>query len=350
MFTFEMIQGDRNALNDPSSILLSESVATTLFGNSDPINKTLKVNSTFNFKVAGIYKDLPKNTTLHTIKFLLPWKFLITQDWVKGTLDRWGHHSYWMYAQLNQHSTIAGINAKIKDITQPYLDQGDNEETFLHPMDKWHLHSEFKDGKVSGGRIGLVTLFGIIGGFVLLLACINFMNLSTARSEKRAKEVGVRKAIGSKRSQLVRQFLSESFIVTSCALLISLVIVQITLPGFNNFTEKQIALPWNTLWFVGFLLVFTVLVSVISGSYPAFYLSGFKAIKVLKGNWFNIILALISFIKMATGFTESSQSLPSPESLSIIQEFPTPWEMPCEASLRDCQMWPHSRYGMRERK
>jgi putative ABC transport system permease protein len=154
---------------------------------------------------------------------------------------------------------------------------------FLQPMSKWHLYSEFKDGKNTGGEIQYVWLFGISGVFVLLLACINFMNLSTARSEKRAREVGVRKAIGSSRRQLVYQFYSESLLCVLLAFLVSLLLVKLSLPAFNGIASKQISIPWNSpaFWFAG--IGFSFITAVITGSYPAFYLSSFKPVKVLKG-------------------------------------------------------------------
>jgi ABC-type antimicrobial peptide transport system permease subunit len=158
-------------------------------------------------------------------------------------------------------------------------------QLFLHPMSKWHLFSEFKDGVHAGGRIQYVWMFGIIGVFVLLLACINFMNLSTARSEKRAKEVGIRKAIGSLRGQLIRQFFSESLLVSLLAFMLALVLVEISLPFFNRVADKQMTLLWQSplFWLLG--LSFCIVTGLIAGSYPALYLSSFKPVQVLKGSW-----------------------------------------------------------------
>lgn len=154
---------------------------------------------------------------------------------------------------------------------------------FLHPMSKWHLYGEFKNGINTGGRIQYVYLFGIIGVFVLLLACINFMNLSTARSEKRAKEVGIRKAIGSLRSQLIYQFMSESLLCVGIAFALSILLVQLSLPFFNEVADKQMSILWSSplFWLLG--ISFSILTGLIAGSYPAFYLSSFQPVKVLKG-------------------------------------------------------------------
>ncbi len=156
---------------------------------------------------------------------------------------------------------------------------------FLNPMSKWHLYSEWKNGINTGGRIQYVWLFGIIGLFVLLLACINFMNLSTARSEKRAKEVGIRKAIGSMRGQLIRQFLSESLMVAFLAFLLAILLVAVSLPWFNELADKKMIIIWSNPYFWTISLAFIVLTGFIAGSYPALYLSSFNAVKVLKGTF-----------------------------------------------------------------
>ncbi len=284
MLSLTMIKGSAEALSDVSSILISESLSHILFKSASPLGKIIKVNDLLQFKVAGVYADLPQNTTFQEMKFLTPWDaFVKSREWVREQLTEWGSHSFWLYAQINSGANFAAINNKIKDLPKSHSGKEYNEECFLHPMDKWHLYNQFEDGQSIGGRSRLVWLFGIIGIFVLLLACINFMNLATARSEKRAREVGVRKAIGSMRSQLIAQFLTESVVITSISLVISIGIVVISLPWFNQFTDKQIAFPWNNMIFWCGATGFTILVALFSGSYPAFYLSGFQPVKVLKG-------------------------------------------------------------------
>ena len=181
---------------------------------------------------------------------------------------------------------MAKTSAKLELITQKYVPkQEGNEHLLLHPMDKWRLYSDFENGKIKGGRIQYVWLFGIIGVFVLLLACINFMNLSTARSEKRAKEVGIRKAIGSVRKQLIVQFLSESILMAGLALVFAILIVLGSLPFFNLIADKSMSIPWGNVVFWLIVLLFTAFTGFVSGSYPAFYLSGFNTVKVLKGTF-----------------------------------------------------------------
>ena len=288
MFSVNMQKGNIMGLKDPSAILLSASLAKTLFGSDDPINKTLRVDNKLEFKVAGVYEDFPRNTSLYDTKLLLSWdKYITTQDWLKRSMTEWGNHSWQAFVQVNGHSNIDRISDKIKKASMIHLNAAQDgvEELILQPMDNWRLYNEFKNGKVVGGRIGFVWLFGIIGIFVLFLACINFMNLSTARSEKRAKEVGIRKTVGSLRPQLIKQFLTESIVVAFLALLISLVLVLVLIPFFNVLSDKAIHLPGANIYFWLFIFIFTLFTGVVSGSYPAFYLSGFEPIKVLKGTF-----------------------------------------------------------------
>ena len=288
MFSLKMTKGSLPGLKDPSSILLCVSVAKALFGSVDPMNKTIKIDNKTDLKVTGVYEDLPRNTTLYDMKILIPWdKYISTEPWLKYAMTEWGNHSFQAFVQVNDYIGIAKTSEKIKKASMIHLNAAKDgvEELVLQPMDNWRLHNEFKNGKPVGGRIQFVWLFGIIGVFVLLLACINFMNLSTARSEKRAKEVGIRKTVGSLRLQLIKQFLTESIVVAFLALLIALILVLILLPFFNGLSDKEIHLPGGNLLFWLSILAFTLFTGIISGSYPAFYLSGFDPIKVLKGTF-----------------------------------------------------------------
>jgi putative ABC transport system permease protein len=277
-----MIKGSYSTFNDPSSILISASVAKALFGNADAVNQVIKVDNKSNLKVAGVYEDLPHNSTLAQTMFMMPWND--PSNWWKTQSSAWSNHGCHLYVQLNPHVDFAQLSAKIRNVTKPHFKI--NDETMqVFPMSKWHLYSEFQNGISVGGRIRFIWLFGIIGTFVLLLACINFMNLSTARSERRAKEVGVRKAIGSLRSQLIKQFLSESLLVVLLAFILTVILVLLTLPYFNNIADKQVTIPWDNTLFWLLTIGFAFLTGFIAGSYPAFYLSGFKPIKVLKGSF-----------------------------------------------------------------
>ena len=285
MFSLKMLSGNANALKDPSSVLLSESVANALFNDTDPLNQTVRIDNTNDMKVAGVYEDLPLNTTQRDVKLLLPWsRYVDDNDWVKNAQTQWGNHMCQAFVELQENTDLEKVNAKIKNVPTPHISFS-KEELMVHPMSKWHLYSEFKGGKVVGGRIGMVRLFAIIGIFALLLACINFMNLSTARSEKRSKEVGIRKTIGSLRSQLVVQFLSESVMMASLALILAILLVVLSLPFFNALADKSVAIPWSNVFFWLLVVFFTVFTGLVAGSYPALYLSAFKPVKVLKGTF-----------------------------------------------------------------
>ena len=243
MFSVNMQKGNIQGLKDQSAILLSATLAQTLFGSTDPLNKTVRLDNKLDFKVAGVFEDFPRNTSLYETKLLLPWeKYITTENWLKNAMTEWGNHSWQCFIQVNDHTDMIKTSEKIKKASMVHLNAAQDgvEELVLQPMDNWRLYNEFKNGKVVGGRIQFVWLFGIIGVFVLLLACINFMNLSTARSEKRAKEVGIRKTVGSLRPQLIKQFLTESIVVAFLALFIALVLVLALIPFFNGLSDKAI--------------------------------------------------------------------------------------------------------------
>ena len=283
MLSLAMVHGKRDALRDPSSALLAQSLAKALFGEANPVGKTLKLDNRTYLNVGGVFQDLPQNTTFHDTKLLLPWAKVVTDlSWVKEAQTQWDTQHWRLFVELAEPVDIDQLNARIKDIAKPYR-PANKPEIALHPMADWHLRREFKNGKVAGGRIELVWLFGLIGGFTLLLACINFMNLSTARSEKRAKEVGIRKAVGSRRGQLIAQFLSESLLVAILSFGLALLLGQLCLPLLNALTDKSMHIPWASPFFWLTALGFTGFTALIAGSYPALYLSGFAPVKVLKG-------------------------------------------------------------------
>jgi len=285
MLTLKMLNGARTGLKEPASILLSHSLSQSLFGDSDPVGKLITMDSKFSAKVTGVYEDLPYNTSFHNIAFIASWQLYLTQDdWPKSAKDKWSINSFQIFAQIAGPETMSAISGKIRDaITNRTGPLVYKPELFLQPMSRWHLHSEFRNGVSEGGRIQYVWLFGIIGGFVLLLACINFMNLSTAKSEKRAKEVGIRKTIGSLRGQLISQFFCESFLVTLLAFLLSILLVQLSLPYFNALADKHMHILWASPLFWISTIAFALFTALVAGSYPAFYLSSFKPVAVLKG-------------------------------------------------------------------
>jgi ABC-type antimicrobial peptide transport system permease subunit len=288
MFSVRLLKGNINALSDPSTILINASLAKTLFGDADPINKMIRLDNKDNYKVAGVFQDFPHNTSLYSSKMFLPWKkYITTEQWLKDAATQWNNHSWQAFVQVADNIHMDKETEKIKDIVMVHKNAKTDgrEQAVLFPMNKWRLYSDFKDGKAAGGRIQFIWLFSIIGVFVLMLACINFMNLSTARSEKRAKEVGIRKTVGSARGQLIRQFLSESLLVAFVSFVFSVIFVELLLPLFNKLADKNIELPWSSALFWLVALAFTFITGLISGSYPALYLSRFEPIKVLKGTF-----------------------------------------------------------------
>ncbi|HEY2580907.1 MAG TPA: ABC transporter permease [Mucilaginibacter sp.] len=288
MFSLKMLKGNNKGLKDPSSMLISQSVAKALFGDTDPTGKVVKLDNKAGFNVSGVYEDLPRNTTSHDVAFIGPWDYYIHSPEGERSPTDWGNNSLFMYVQMADHADMARVSEKIKDVKLRYMDRADlkyHPQMFLQPMSKWHLYSEFKNGVSVGGAIQYVWLFGIIGIFVLVLACINFMNLSTARSEKRAKEVGIRKAIGSLRGQLIYQFFCESLLIAVIAFALSMVLVLLILPYFNDIAGKQLTVLWGSPIFWALGASFTLFTGIIAGSYPALYLSSFQPGKVLKGTF-----------------------------------------------------------------
>lgn len=288
MFDLNILKGEKDGIREINSIMLSESTADAIFGTEDPIGKILEVNSQYDMMVTAVFEDIPFNTSFNDTHFLMPWdKYVSVNEWIKNSVDHWGNNSYQMFVQIADNTSMEAVTDKIKNIKKDLNENSRefNPQLFLLPMKDWHLRSRFENGKQAGGRIKYVWLFGIIGAFVLLLACINFMNLSTARSEKRAKEVGIRKSIGSQRSQLINQFLGESFLVVLFAFVIAVAIVVLSLNGFNDLARKELVFPWTSIGFWASSLVFILFTALLAGSYPALYLSSFKPVDVLKGTF-----------------------------------------------------------------
>lgn len=289
IFTLHMIAGTRDGLKDQHSILLSESAATASFGVDDPINKTLRIGDDMDVKVTGVYEDFPANSTFQGLDFIAPWDLFENYGgWIKNMEDPWRPNAFQLFVKLKENIVLADASLRIKDEKLKHLNTElakKNPQLFLWPMNQWHLYSDFQNGKNVGGRIQYVWMFGIIGAFVLLLACINFMNLCTARSEHRAREIGIRKSVGSKRSQLIHQFFSESFLMVFISFLLALLLTQLMLPFFNEVASKSMHMPWSDLTFWMSCLFFCFFTALIAGSYPALYLSSFQAINVLKGTF-----------------------------------------------------------------
>ncbi len=295
MLSLDMIRGSHASLEELNSVVVSESAAFAVFGKEDPIGKSIKINNEMDAVVKGVYKDLPKNNSFENVKFFANWNLTEANEperfaRVKTVWDDW---SFQLYVKLKPGISFEAANMALRNL-YPQYGPPDNveayEERVIHPfayqMDEWHLYSEFDEqGMPTKGRITFVWLFIAIGIFVLFLACINFMNLSTARSEKRSKEVGIRKTVGSKKMQLVIQFLSESLLISSLATVLAFFLVLLSLPWFNELAGKNMGIPWSNPFFWIAIVSFTFLTGLLAGSYPALYLSSFSPIKVLKGTF-----------------------------------------------------------------
>ena len=291
LLSLDMIKGSRDGLLDPHSILLSKSIAQSLFGEEDPMGQRMEIDNELTVTVTGVYEDLPANSSFHDLQFIAPWELYVSAyDWVRSAKERqaWGENSFQLFVQVQETASMERTSQKIIDIKYNALNDSEKAsepEIFLHPMRDWHLRSNWENGVQKGGFIQYVWLFGIIGMFVLVLACVNFMNLSTARSEKRSKEVGIRKSMGTLKGQLVQQFLCESLFVVVLAFLLSLVLVGLISPLGERIVGYAIILPFDNVYFWLISGAFIFLTGLLAGSYPALYLSSLQPIKALKGTF-----------------------------------------------------------------
>ncbi|MDF9799007.1 putative ABC transport system permease protein [Catalinimonas alkaloidigena] len=284
MFEFPLLYGDAaSVLDDASAIVITESTAKALFGDEDPINQIIRVDDKSDLKVSGILKDVPSNSSFE-FDFLIPYsQWRQASPWVVENEDNWGNYSFQVFLELNDPANEEAVESSIKNILIEHGEEDLKPELFLHPMLRWRLHSEFENGLEKGGMIDYVNLFTIIAVFILIIACINFMNLATARSERRAREVGIRKSVGSRRIDLMGQFLGESIFISLMAFVIAILLAQLLLPLYNDLVEKELAINYTSglFWLCSMSII--LLTGLIAGSYPAFYLSSFQPVKVLKG-------------------------------------------------------------------
>jgi ABC-type antimicrobial peptide transport system permease subunit len=290
MFGLPLLKGDAShALSTPTGIVLTQHLAKTLFGNDDAMGKTVRIDSNNNFTVTAVMNDLPANTSFN-FDYVLPWSFL-----AQGSSDneQWGTNSVYTFVLLKPGASSAAFDQQIKNISIDHSGHSVTTEVFTQPMDRLHLYSKSENGRLVGDRIHIVQLFTLIAGFILLIACINFMNLSTARSEKRAREVGIRKVAGAVRGYLIGQFIGESIFIAALSFVLALLLAHLTLDAFNQLVGKELVIEFgNPVWWA-FAIGFILFTGLLAGSYPAFYLSSFQPVKVLKGT-FRRVNALVS--------------------------------------------------------
>ncbi|MFA6085220.1 ABC transporter permease [Mucilaginibacter sp.] len=281
VFPYKFIKGNpATAIAQPNSIVITQSLAKTLFGNENPINKIVKRNDKTELMVTGVVEDPAPNRSFQ-FDYVMPWKIFENElEWIKTAT--WSSNFCQTAILLKDPKYFKHADGLVRKMINSHQSEY-KAEAFLFPYTQLHLYSKFENGKSVGGLIEQVNLFIVLAICILLIACVNFMNLSTARSEERAKEVGIRKAIGSNRSSLVWQFIIESVILSVLSMVAAFILLVISIPFFNDLLNIKLALPYNDLntWVI--LIGFAVLTGFISGSYPAFYLSSFEPIKVLKG-------------------------------------------------------------------
>ena len=283
VFQWTFVKGNAAiALNRPDNIVLTTSTAKALFGSEEAIGKVVKLNNENLKTVTGVVQDPPSNSTVQ-FSFIMP--FNPNDGYVREASNDWVNAFTQCFVELAPGTNIAALNKKISQFANKRTGGDSKSDYFLHPMEKWRLYSDFRNGINTGGMISYVRLFSIIAIIILLIACVNFMNLSTAKSEKRAKEVGIRKTLGSAKKQLILQFYSEALIFSLLSFVMAITAVLVLLPFFNALVDKELSFPLANRGFWIMAVVMITLTGFIAGSYPALYLSSFNPIKVLKGTF-----------------------------------------------------------------
>ena len=286
IFSLTFLEGEmKSALSRPDGIVLTQETAFALFGlDKNVLNQTIKVDNKYTFTVTGVIKDLPNNVTFG-FNWLLPFeRFQLGEDDMSWT-EYYGNNFADTFVELAPNSNFEEVDAKVRGMiaSKMVVENDTPNEAFLHSIKDWHLRSKFKEGKIVGGRIKVVQSIAFIALIILVIACINFINLSTARSEKRANEVGVRKVLGSGKKGLVGQFMMEAVILAGIAALFSIMLLLVLLPSFNILVEKQLELRFFETSHLLPLLGITLVCGFLAGWYPALYLSSFRPSQVLKG-------------------------------------------------------------------
>lgn len=294
IFTFPMVVGNpETALRETNSIIITERMAKKFFGEEPPLDKTLKVNNKDEFRITGVIKNPPPNSSL---KFDWLGSFRIFEK-ENSWWDSWNTNGLQTAVLLNAAADSAAVNRKLQGFIQKKSTDAE-AHPFLFSLADWHLRSDFKDGRQTGeGRIEYVRLFSIIAAFILLIACFNYMNLTTARSENRGREVGVRKVVGAGRGSLAGQFMGEALLTSFLSTLLAMGLLKLVLPAFNTLVDKQLALDLTNRLHLGGLLTVALVSGLLAGSYPSFYLSSFRPLAVLKGLKFSPAGGVVSIRK-----------------------------------------------------
>jgi putative ABC transport system permease protein len=291
LFTFTMRQGVRTGLSQPQSIMISGTLASALFGTDDPLGRTIRMNNKTDVTVTGVFEDFAPNSEFNDVRFVCPWSLYISENkWIQErAMTDWRNHFMKIYVEIPEGQSFPEVTQRVKGAlhfapADVEAARKRKQELDLYPMSEWHLRPSY----VEAGQLEpmlMIKLVSAIGMFVLGLACINFVNLSTARAEKRSKEVGIRKTIGSVRTQLIGQFFSESFLVVTSSFVIAIGLTQLLLPTFNHIAAKSLVIPWTNSWFWLAGLAIVVATGLLAGGYPALYLSSFNPVQALKGTF-----------------------------------------------------------------
>lgn len=287
MFEYPLIVGSaESVMENPSSIVISESLAKVLFGDKNPLGEIVRVDDKSTLTITGILQDIPSNSSFE-FDYLIPWKHRESiTPWVVRNKTNWGNYSFQVFVELSADDKKLIVEKSIENLLTEKGQDDMPRKFFLHPMPQWRLHSNFENGVATGGMSDYVQLFTIIAAFILVIACINFMNLATARSEKRVREVGIRKSLGSNRKQLISQFIGESVFISTLSYVLALLLAFACLKPYNALVEKTLEIDPLSSQFWIFSIGVILITGVISGSYPALYLSSFDPVKTLKGSVF----------------------------------------------------------------
>lgn len=284
LFDFKFLHGNsEQAIVNPNDVVITALLANKFFGKTDVVGETIQVDTTASLTITGVIEDIPHNSRFHQIEYFRSWSYL--DQWGSVNYQYWTGYNYETFVLLNGKVSHDAINQKIKNLVVDHSAGETAATIFLHPANKWHLYDKSVNGEMVAGQINTVRLFALVGIFILIIACINFVNLSTAKGEKRAKEVGVRKVVGARKTSLIGQFLSESILLATIAAILSLVLTILSLPIFNKIMGEELVINFNQPVFWILFIVFTLFTGFIAGIYPAFFLSSFKVIKTLKGTF-----------------------------------------------------------------
>lgn len=281
LFSFRILKGKPNTdTTDITSISVSNTLAKKLFGDEDPIGKVVKVNNRTDYTITAVFADVKGESSLQ-FSYILPFEVYKKN---RGEGFNWGNYDHPLYLKLSDASQAEAINARINDRVINISDKDrDNVRFYMQPFTETYLYSQFENGKPVGGRIKYVRIFSIVAVFILVIACINFMNMATAKAANRAKEVGVRKVVGAQRKSLIFQFIAESTLISLLSMVLALAVVYLLLPMFNTLVSKQITVSIVDAAFLSIVLLIIVVTGFLAGSYPAFYLSSYQPVQVLKG-------------------------------------------------------------------